>query len=170
MYKVLLAYKDILFISETILDDIKRILIEKSRGDEVIILNPMIDDLLSDNVYRYTIDDQVYLIPLWHRELVYDNSGNDLYVKCNPILPDNIEIDRNNNLYINVRHNIVDVLGKDTITIYVGLREYKIQCNTLKVVTRQTVTFAKCGIPQIQSNYIYDVSKRGNLIVNIHLL
>ena len=170
VYKVLLVYKDILFISENILDDIKRILIDKSRGDEVILLNPMIDDLLNDNVYKYTIEDQIYLIPLWHRELVYDNSGNDLYVKCNPILPDNMEIDRQNNVYIHVRHNIADILGKDAITIQVGLREYKIQCNTLKVVSRQTVTFAKCGIPQIQSNYIYDVSKRGNLIVNIHLL
>jgi hypothetical protein len=170
VYKVLLIYKDILFISENILDDIKRILIDKSRGDEVIILNPMIDDLLGDNVYKYTIDDQIYLIPLWHRELVYDNSGNDLYVKCNPILPDNIEIDRHNNLYINVRYNITDVLGKDIITIYVGSRELNIQCNTLKIVSYQSVIFSNCGIPHIQTKYIYDVSKRGNMIVNIHLL
>jgi hypothetical protein len=170
VYKVLLIYKDILFISDNILDDIKRILIDKSRGDEVIILNPMIDDLLGDNVYKYTIDDQIYLIPLWHRELVYDNSGNDLYVKCNPILPDNIEIDRHNNLYINVRYKIKDVLGKDIITIYVGSRELNIQCNTLKIASYQSVIFANCGIPHIQTKYIYDVSKRGNMIVNIHLL
>ena len=167
VYKLLLAYKDILFITDNILHDIKRILIEKLRGDEVIILNPMIDDLLNDNVYRYVIDDQTYLIPLWHRELVYDNSGNDLYVKCNPILPENMDIDRNNNLHVNVRQNIVDVLEKDAMTINVGSREYRIQYNSLRIVARQTVTFTNCGIPQMRSKNIYDVSKRGDIIVDI---
>jgi DnaJ-class molecular chaperone len=167
IYKVLHANK---YIPAIVINELKNILTEKMKKDEIINLNPTIDDLLDDNVYKLVIDNHVYLIPLWHHELVYDKSGSDLYVKCVPALPNNIEIDENNNIYATIRYNISDILDKDVLYIHIGKREFKIERTTLWLKRSQTITYKGCGIPIIKSNNIYDVSQRGNITIHIQLV
>ena len=133
IYKLLVAHRDILYIPDSFMDEIKNILISKTKSDERIILNPALDDLWNDNLYKLCIDERVYLIPLWHHELVYDNSGCDLYVKCNPILPDNVEIDERNNVIVTLQYDIARLMDEDNVKVNVGGREFSFRPSKLRV-------------------------------------
>ena len=79
---------------------IKTVIKDKVDLNEKIILNPNIDDLYEHHVYKLTIQDNEFFIPLWHSHLTYDISGNDLEVECIPELPNHIYIDTNNDVHI----------------------------------------------------------------------
>ena len=169
IYKLLVANKDILHIPDILIDEIKQILIAKTSSDERIILNPSLEDLMRDSLYKLVINDQTYLIPLWHNELVYDNSGYDLYVKCNPILPDHVKIDEMNNLIVSIQYNISELLMLDYVNVLVGGRELSFQPKELKLMNRQQITFVGVGISRIKPKNVYDVSTRGEVILDIEL-
>lgn len=170
IYKLLLSNKDILHIPDILIDEMKRILISKTRSDERIILNPSLEDLMRDSLYKLVVNEQTYLIPLWHHELVYDNLGSDLYVKCNPILPDNVKIDEMNNLIVSLQYNIYDLLMVDVVNVVVGGRELSFQPKELKLMNRQQITFVGVGISRIKQKNVYDVSTRGDVIIDITLI
>ncbi len=169
IYKLLLSHKEILYVPDYLIDEIRKILISKTQGDERYILNPSLEDLWENNVYRLVVDERIYMIPLWHNELVYDNSGCDLYVKCNPILPDNIEIDQDNNLIIALEYKIADLLQIDKTIVVVGGREFIIHNNELRIVKYQTLTQVGIGISRINSKNIYEISTKGDVIFHIFL-
>lgn len=170
IYKLLTANKEILHIPDIFIEEIRKIIITKTRGDERIILNPSLEDLWNGNVYKLYIDERTYLIPLWHHELVYDNSGCDLYVKCNPILPDNVEIDENNNIIVSLEYNASDLLKNDVININVGGREFSLYPEELRVLKRQQLTRVGIGISRIKPQNIYDISSRGDVIFDVEIL
>jgi hypothetical protein len=122
---------------------------------------------MRDNLYKLVVNDQTYLIPLWHHELVYDNLGRDLYVKCNPMLPDHIKIDEMNNLIVSLKYNICDLLIMDSVNVLIGGREFSFQPKELKVINRQQITFAGSGISRIHPKNVYDVSARADVILDI---
>ena len=168
--KLLVANKDILHIPDILIDEMKRILISKTSSDERIILNPSLEDLMRDSLYKLVVNEQTYLIPLWHHELVYDNSGCDLYVKCNPILPDNIKIDEMNNLIVSLKYNVSELLIIEVVNVLVGGRELSFQPKELKLMNRQHITFVGVGISRIKPKNVYDVSTRGEVILDITLI
>lgn len=170
IYKLLIANREILYIPDIFIEEIRKILISKSQGDERIILNPSLDDLWKDNLYKLSIDERIYLIPLWHHELVYDNSGCDLYVKCNPILPDNVEIDENNNIIVSLEYNVSDLLKTDKTNVLLGGREFSFRPEELRMLKRQQLTYAGIGISRIKPQNIYDVTSRSDVIFDVELL
>jgi hypothetical protein len=166
---LLVANKDVLHIPDILIDEMKRILIAKTSSDECIVLNPSLEDLMRDNLYKLVVNEQTYLIPLWHHELVYDNSGSDLYVKCNPILPDHVKIDEMNNLIVSLKYNISELLMLDSVNVLVGGRELSFRPKELKVISRQQITFVGSGISRIKPKNVYDVTARGDVILDIEL-
>jgi hypothetical protein len=170
IYKLLIANREILYIPDIFIEEIRKILISKSQGDERIILNPSLDDLWKDNLYKLSIDERIYLIPLWHHELVYDNSGCDLYVKCNPILPDNVEIDENNNIIVSLEYNVSDLLKTDKMNVLLGGREFSFRPEELRMLKRQQLTYTGIGISRIKPQNIYDVTSRSDVIFDVELL
>jgi hypothetical protein len=68
-------------------------------------------------MYKLSIDGKMLLVPLWHHELVYEINGADVYIKCIPILADNYEIDRDNNLIIRLQYNINDIIDTKEINV-----------------------------------------------------
>ena len=114
--------------------------------------------------------DCVYAVPLWHHELVYDNSGNDIYVKCEPILPENVVIDEYNNIIVSVEIKLSDVWNKETYTITMD-ENYQVEIPVEKIQfkTDQTVVLYGCGISKINTVDIYDIKKKGNIVVKIHI-
>lgn len=170
IYKLLIANREILYIPDIFIEEIRKILISKSQGDERIILNPSLDDLWKDNLYKLSIDERIYLIPLWHHELVYDNSGCDLYVKCNPILPDNVEIDENNNIIVSLEYNVSDLLKTDKMNVLLGGREFSFRPEELRMLKRQQLTCTGIGISRIKPQNIYDVTSRSDVIFDVELL
>jgi hypothetical protein len=103
LYNFLNKYKHILYISPETLEFVSSLIKEKYKNDRVYILNPSIDDLLDNNIYKLYVDDQLYLAPLWHNELYFeDPDKNDIIVLCVPQLPEDITIDENNNIHCNL--------------------------------------------------------------------
>jgi len=167
---IMKKYMDELHITENLIDKIDEIMKDKNEKDECIILNPSLHDLYERNLYKLTHKDKIYIIPLWHHELIYDLDNNkDLYINCYPILPENIEIDEKNNVHVNVVYNINDIWGKEYIYVTCNEIEYPIQVNTLKMTEEQTVIFVKKGITKINTKEIYNISYRTDLFINIKL-
>ncbi len=81
IYDIINTYREVLHIPEEIIAKIGEILEAKLEKDECIVLNPFIEDLMENNLYKLTEGSQKFIIPLWHHELIYDISGRDLYVR-----------------------------------------------------------------------------------------
>lgn len=162
-------YMEELHFTEAFMEKIDGLIVEKLRGDERILLNPTLTDLMEHNLYKLHIQDFTYIVPLWHHELVYDNSGNDIYVKCCPVLPDNTSIDDKNNIRVSVAFSIPDVWGKETVEVVVGDKPFAIRVGLLKLCENQTVIFAQQGVSRINTANVYDVTVKSDVIFDIRL-
>lgn len=167
--EILSNYGEVLHLSKEFLEQIRQILIDKINRDECIVLNPFIDDLLENNLYKLVENGRTYMIPLWHHELVYDNSGCDLYVKCSPILPENMEIDDDNNLHIWLKYKLCDVFEQTSVIIEVGSRRVEFDGTQLRLMKNQLLVLKRCGISRIDVDEIYNVSRTGDLILHVEL-
>ena len=169
VYEIIQNYRETLHFSTDFINKIKEVINKKIEKDECIILNPTLDDLFENNLYKLCVNGFTYIVPLWHDELVYDNSGNDIYVKCFPLLTENITIDNKNNINVNLSYDIKEILQKEYITFYLGKKEFEIEPKELTVEKTQTVILKGDGISKINTTDIYDVSKKGNVILHITL-
>jgi hypothetical protein len=169
IYEIIDKYSDVLHFTEDFIKKIKDMLNEKTKDDERIILNPTIKDLFENNLYKLKINGFIYVVPLWHNELIYDNSGNDVYVNCEPELPENITIDDKNNLIVSHECDLKDIWKEEYLNICVGPIRYYIKRDTLKLKEKQSVLFSKQGISRINTRDIYDVTNKGDVIININL-
>lgn len=167
IYDILCSYKDAFHITEDFLHKVEEILKRKTQNDECIILNPFLDDLFENNLYKLVENGEKYVIPLWHHELVYDNKGADLYVKCIPILPDNMEIDEYNNIHVNAKCSVNELWLLDYIEIDLGKQKIKMPRRQIKMTEQQTIIMAGMGISKINVNDIYDISKKADVYVNL---
>ena len=134
----------------------------------IYILNPSLDDLLNQNVYKLQHNTKEYLIPLWQSELEYDNSGSTLIVKCVPDLPDHIEIDEDNNIHISLRFSLFDKIQQhnNKIEISLGSKNFEVSLEDLQIKKYQTKKFVNSGIPKFVENDIYSVNNISD--VNVH--
>jgi hypothetical protein len=169
IYKLLIVHQEILYIPNIFIEEINKILVSKTKGDECILLNPSLEDLLNDNVYKLSINEYTFFVPLWHDELIYDNSGCDLYVKCIPVLPDNVKIDDNNNIIVMLKYKISDIFQTDVINVLIGDHNFQIRVDELRLMKRQILTRRGVGISRIISKNVYDVSNKGNISFDIEL-
>lgn len=170
IYDILCKYRDVLHVDDSFLEQVKEIVVFKFENDECIVLNPFIDDLLNDQLYKLKENGNTYIVPLWHHELVYDNSGSDLYVKCNPLLPENMQIDENNNIHIDVFWDIASLWDKKEMDVSVGQKIVWIQVRDLRLQKVQKITFREMGISRVNPKNMYDVNRKGDIVVHVHLL
>ena len=170
IYNLIKKNQEILQFGDELIEIVESVISDKTKHDEVIILNPTIHDLLEDNLYRLTINNGTYVIPLWHNEIVYDNCGNDIYVKCNPILEDDVRLDESNNLHISKTLKISEIWGKEEVMIKIHNIELKIYTNKLKFMKTQIIRFVGSGISQINVKNIYDVSSRCDVYMTLDLI
>jgi DnaJ-class molecular chaperone len=160
-------YRDVFHFSPYFFDKLEEIVKEKISNDECIILNPLLEDLFDNNLFKLKIGDYSYAVPLWHHELIYDNSGRDIYVKCIPVLKDNITIDNKNNIIISETFNITDIWNKEKLEIEIGSKIFAIEIENLKMTKQQCIVLEKKGISKINTSDIYDISKRADILINI---
>ena len=171
IYDILKQYEDVFHCTREFIVKIELIIADKIKCDECIILNPTIDDLFQNNLYKLTINEFTYIVPLWHDELIYDNSGNDIIVKCYPMLPENMYIDNNNDVHVNVTYKIQDIWNKGVIDLVLGYnRVIKLNTHLLKLNPSQTVIFAKQGISKINTDSVYEISKLSDILLHIQLV
>ena len=169
IYDVINTNKDIFHIKDEYITKIENIINNKIQKDEVIILNPTLEDLFDNNLYRLTLDKNTYIIPLWHHELQYDNNGKDLYVRCNPVLLDDIEIDETNDIHVYKSYKIHEIWGKQDIEIEIGNRIFPIEAYELKFIENQTVFILDSGISRPNVKNIYDISMLSTIYIHVTL-
>jgi len=169
IYDILYRYYTVFGISEDFLLKIRKVLDNKLQNDSCIVLHPSLEDLLDDKVYRLIIDDNIFLIPLWHHELVYDISGADLYVRCFPILPDNVSINENNEIIIRSKYAIQELLQTKNISFNLAGKEYKKLSNILFIREKQKLLISNNGIAHIDTENIYNITKRSCIFAEIEL-
>lgn len=169
IYKFLYINKDTLYINDSIFQKVKQIIQDKRKDDECIILLPSLEDLFLNNLYKLNYEGETYLIPLWHKKLVYEHSQNELYIKCQTPQNDSIYIDENNNLYLDIHYNLDDIWGKSIIDFEISNRKFYIPCKNLKLVEKQQYVLYNEGLTKPNKKDIYDISVKSHIHVNIHI-
>jgi hypothetical protein len=169
IFEFINTYQHVLYISPETVDNIRHIINRKVVDDNIIILNPSLDDLLKDNIYVLELEGDKYFVPLWHDELYYKHNGNNLVIKCIPDLPEHISLDTDNNLVINIFREINSILKCEYIEYTLGNDHIKIPVEKLFLRHVQTYTIKNSGISLIQSNDIYNNELKSNLVFVIHL-
>jgi len=169
VYCFLSKYRNVFHISEETMNEIKIIVLEKCKADQVYILNPTIDDLFENNIYKLYDNDNLYLVPLWHNECYFDslNTNSEIIVKCLPCLPENVEIDEENNILIHIEVTFsFSLLEEKTIKLELGKNIFQIPIKELLLEREQTYTFKKKGISKIRDD-ISDIQVKSDIIVRI---
>ena len=171
IYTFLSNNRSILHLKQDILDAIREVVVKKYDNVDVYKLNPSITDLLNNNLYKLNINNELFLVPLWHNESYFDGSGCEIIVICEPELPEHISIDDDNNLIL--EKNIYDckevynmILNNGVICINLGEKEYKISTSNLYMKKEQTYRIKNAGLSKIKKD-IYDVSEKTDIIVKI---
>jgi hypothetical protein len=169
VYELLKRYAKVLHLGEVFMEQVSDLVTERCENDECIILNPTLDDLFENNIYKLTVDGHTYIVPLWHHEMVYDHSGNDVYVRCEPELPENIVLGPNNNLFISITIDLKQIWHDRSHTIRIGKQEFQVLADKLRLVPEQRILLSSCGISRINTRDIFDISYKGDVIIDIKL-
>ena len=129
--------------------------------------------MLEHNLYKLYIDDKLFLVPLWHNELYFDNSGCDVIVICEPELPQHIWFDDDNNIYyelfINSNEIANMILKNECVEIKLSKRSIQIPVSELYMKSEQYYRVKNKGLTKIKDD-IYDVTEMADLIVKINLV
>jgi hypothetical protein len=166
LHKFIDQYSDILHINSDIIDAINKLVTDSIKNDTIIIIKPTVENLLNDDVYIVSFKDEKYYIPYWHHELVYDLSDTALIIRCEPTLPDFMELDQYNNLSINISMQIHSIMNEDSITLNILDRKYIIPVNELYIKNHQRYALTG-GISRIDMRDIYNINNRANIYINI---
>jgi len=172
IYIFLSKYKNVLHLSQDNLDEIKEIVIQKYDNVEIYKLNPNINDLLNNNLYKLYVNNELFLVPLWYNEVYFDSSGNEIIILCEPELPECIKLDDDNNIYIEKIINIqIDlsnlILNNSSISVMVGDKTFHIFGSELFMKREQYYRIKKQGLTKINEEDIYNVSEKADIIVKI---
>jgi hypothetical protein len=170
IYEILVQYKDAFHISEHLLTVVRDILSQKAEDNTCILLNPFLEDLQADNLYKITESGQTYIVPLWHHELLYDCSGADLLVRCCPVLPEHMEIDEDNNVIVHLEYTLSELWeNKDEIIrVPFGNTFLDVFTKALKITrSPQTICIPGAGISRINRTNMFDNSRRTDVYLVI---
>ena len=182
VYLFLSKYKSILHLSDTSLDEIKSIVIQKYDNVEIYKLNPNINDLLNNNFYKLYVNDKLYLVPLWYNEVYFEkenedenkNNNNEIIVLCEPELPEGVKIDDDNNIYIektiNIQTELPNLISNDaSLTIEIGDLRYYILVSELSMKREQYYKIKNRGITKPNDD-VCNVSQKSDIIVKIIMI
>ena len=171
LYDILILYQDTLHLSADTLAKIRQIIEAQTSEatnpvEDIVVLNPDIDDLLDQSVYKLKRgDSETLFVPLWHRELEYDG----VFVDCVPTLPDNIWLDELNNIHVKCGFKVEDLWDKDGVDIQVGARVYNLDVSQLRLVSKQIVVIDGQGIPVPNEADIFNVSRLSSVYAHVEV-
>lgn len=170
IYNFLSRYRSTLHLSQEILDRWKEIIIKKYEKNILSFkLNPSINDLLNNNLYKLHVDKKLFLVPLWYNEVYFDGSGCEIIVSCEPELPDYISIDDDNNIYTEKEVLFKNIILEKEIIIEIGEKKFKILIEDLYIRKEQYYRIKNQGLSKIKKD-IYDVSEKADIIVKLSIL
>lgn len=176
LYETLEQYNACMGMDAHIFKEITNMLREKMQKNNIIVLNPSLKDVLQNNISVLQHANQTFYVPLWHSELHYRvDSDKQLIVKCMPVLPDHMSIDVNNELHIDVRADIKELLGQSSGVLRIPLYDdacVEVKMADLRIMPRQTVVLQNNahGISLICATDIYEVKNRAPICVHVTLI
>jgi hypothetical protein len=181
IHQLIIKYHSILELGTARLNSIREIIEKKLQENDIIIIQPTISELFNENNIQVVEHEKnTYYVPLWHTEIYYninhpnencDDQERELIVKCIPSLPEHIYIDEINNIYIDVRTRVENLFNQTKLTVLISESvSFDIPVHTLEFKTHQTITLKKCGIPMINTENIYDVSEKMNIVIHLEIL
>lgn len=152
-----------------------------SRYDDIndtksdLVLQPTLNDLWENNVYKFTKSDKSLLIPLWHHELIYEIDEKEFVVQMKPKLPSqNYWIDDQNNLHQLHEYTITELWDSATkekgINVFFGRKRFVFYPHKLLLKPHQKWVWPKEGLTCIQYESIYDISLKSDVILHIHIM
>jgi curved DNA-binding protein CbpA len=174
IYTFLSNNRSILHLSQEILDVIREIVVKKYDNVDVYKLNPSINDLVNNNLYKLHVNDELYLVPLWHNESYFDGSGCEIIVICEPELPEGIQIDDDNNLIvchiIDAKNELPEMLINNTpLILNIGEKIHSISLCNLYIKREQYYRIKNEGLSKVKRD-IYDVSEKSDIIVKVVII
>ena len=174
IYTFLSSHRSTLHLHEDILDMIRGIVVKKYDNVDVYKLNPSINDLLNNNIYKLYIKEELFLVPLWHNESYFLTNNNEIIVICDPELPSGITIDDDNNIcmekIISINNDLSELIRENKpIIITIGEKTFDIFLSNLYMKREQYYRIKNEGLSKAQKD-IYDISERSDIIVKIMLM
>jgi hypothetical protein len=180
IYTFLSKNRNILHINESILEGVREIVQQKFQNVLIYKLNPNINDLINNNIYKLNINDQICYVPLWIAESYFDISGCEIITICEPELSDNITIDEDNNIHIEIKVSLSEelsilIMNDLNLTIQIANKTFEIPIQELNMKKEQLYTLKNKGIYRVQDSIcdnIFDevnISEKADIIVKIKL-
>jgi len=175
IYTFLSTHRYTLHLSQEVIDAVREIVVKKyDKTVEVYKLNPSILDLINNNMYKLYVNDQLFLVPLWHNESYFDASGSEIIVICEPELPPGIALDDENNILVeDVSISCADlnraIFDGGSICVCIVDREFKIPIDKLYMKKVQYYRIKNAGVSKVKKD-IYDVSEKTDIIVKITIV
>ena len=166
IYSFLSNHRTTLHLTGEILEIIREIVIKKYDNVQIYKLNPSIHDLLNNNVYKLYVNEELFLVPLWHNESYFDSSGGEIIVFCEPDLPSGITIDDDNNICVETTINLDNDYKPISVTI--DTKTFEIPLSLLYIKREQIYRIKNEGLTK-QKKDIYDISEKTDILVTIHL-
>jgi hypothetical protein len=165
----------------------------RTQKDRYVILYPKLEDLLACNVYKHVEGGKTYIIPTWMDESVFDDGLDDndneidddtvveddeevknsktmgeFIVHCFPVCPDGVTIDEHHDIHIQVTWTLKEIWeSTEPMTVVLGNTHYLVEKYQLKLLRFQEIIAHGKGIPRGNSKYVFDVSKKGNIVFHI---
>jgi hypothetical protein len=185
IYSFISKYRNILHLNEAILVSVREIVQQKFTNVLVYKLNPSISDLINNNIFKLSVNDQICFVPLWIKETYFDISGNEVIVLCEPELPEHIKIDDDNNLYIDKiissKEELYELIQNNAdIQINIDEKVFEIPIRELKMKKEQRYVIKNQGLLIVDDldfeNYFTEdnsenkeklLEKKAHIIVNI---
>lgn len=153
------------------LNNIKNIIKNTLSNYNLFILTPNIESIINSEIYKLNIDNNIIYIPLWHKQLTYENCIINInYIRDN----NNITIDDNNNIhyeYYNTFNYITTLLNNNNNNLNICLLNINISIpiEELKIKKKQVYKIKNKGLPKINYNDIFDNSTKCDINVYINL-
>ena len=174
IYSFLSNHRTTLHLTIEILDLIRDIVIKKYDNVQIYKLNPSIYDLLNNNLYKLYVNEELFLVPLWHNESYFDSiTGGEIIVFCDPELPSGISLDDDNNICIqkeiNMENELIQLFKENQdISVNVVNKVYDIPVSQLYIKREQIYRIKNEGLTKPKKD-IYDVSEKTDIIVKIYI-
>ena len=176
IYQFLSVNRLMFHLSNELLDNLREMVVKKYDNVQVYKLNPSIDDILDNNIYKLYVNDTLFLVPLWHNEVYFDCSGCEIIVICQPQLEECVTIDDDNNIHVitNVTlTGLTNILNDETnvktnIMVTIGEKEFGIPVNELFIKRQQYYKLPNQGISHIKPE-LDDITDKSDIFINILL-
>jgi hypothetical protein len=181
IYIFLSSNRSILHLNDAILEAMREIVHQKFDNVLIYKLNPSLQDLLNNNIYKLNINDETCYVPLWINESYFDVSGCEIIVLCEPELPKNFIVDEHNNIHvtceislINDLHNLI--MNNIDYKLPIANKFFNIPVQKLYMKKEQIYVIKNEGLSKNKNNTCNNIfddfnnSEKADIIVTIKLV